>query len=279
MSNDVALSLETPVEKHAGNEEEMPLIETLECRICQDDDQLANLEAPCACSGSLKYAHRKCVQRWCDEKRNVTCEICHQTYQPGYTVPVPCIPRRPDDVTIDISGGWLISGTSIHNPRLLEERHLDSQYDAFVAAEQRLMESEYDDLAIAERHLLETGYDEYAATNARGHAFCRFAALTLLALLLFRHALDTDSGTEDEEDEVSTFFSIFFIRALGFLLPFYLMGWAFSVLQLRREREEEARLAASEVAFVLQSVQDRGGLQFAIVPGHSSTHPEPPRPC
>lgn len=36
----------------AGEEE--PLIQTLECRICQEEDQLKNLETPCACSGSLK---------------------------------------------------------------------------------------------------------------------------------------------------------------------------------------------------------------------------------
>lgn len=26
----------------------------------------------------LQYAHRRCVQRWCNEKGNITCEICHQ---------------------------------------------------------------------------------------------------------------------------------------------------------------------------------------------------------
>ena len=25
-----------------------------------------------------QYAHRKCVQRWCNEKGDITCEICHQ---------------------------------------------------------------------------------------------------------------------------------------------------------------------------------------------------------
>lgn len=26
----------------------------------------------------IQYAHRKCVQQWCDEKGDITCEICHQ---------------------------------------------------------------------------------------------------------------------------------------------------------------------------------------------------------
>jgi len=28
--------------------------------------------------GFVQYAHRKCVQHWCDEKGDITCEICHQ---------------------------------------------------------------------------------------------------------------------------------------------------------------------------------------------------------
>ena len=34
--------------------EEAPLIAMAECRICQEEDSLTNLETPCACSGSLK---------------------------------------------------------------------------------------------------------------------------------------------------------------------------------------------------------------------------------
>ena len=41
-----------------GDEEEegekKPLIEMAECRICQEEDSVSNLENPCACSGSLK---------------------------------------------------------------------------------------------------------------------------------------------------------------------------------------------------------------------------------
>ncbi|RRT50796.1 hypothetical protein B296_00039053 [Ensete ventricosum] len=66
----------------------------VECRICQEEDEDCNLEIPCSCCGSLKfiwccsfcdigyrlllvqYAHRKCVQRWCNEKGDTVCEIC-----------------------------------------------------------------------------------------------------------------------------------------------------------------------------------------------------------
>ncbi|KAJ0490851.1 putative E3 ubiquitin-protein ligase MARCH [Helianthus annuus] len=46
------------------------------------------------------YAHRKCVQHWCNEKGDITCEICHQPYQPGYIAPPPR--ARLEETTIDI---------------------------------------------------------------------------------------------------------------------------------------------------------------------------------
>ncbi|KAG6426824.1 hypothetical protein SASPL_111058 [Salvia splendens] len=30
---------------------------------------------------------RYCIQRWCDEKGNTTCEICLQKFKPGYSAP------------------------------------------------------------------------------------------------------------------------------------------------------------------------------------------------
>ncbi|KAK9276488.1 hypothetical protein L1049_006022 [Liquidambar formosana] len=195
-------------ENDTADEEEEPLIQSVECRICQEEDRIKNLETPCACSGSLKYAHRKCVQRWCNEKGDITCEICHQPYQPDYTAPPP--PPHSEDTAIDIGGGWTISGTplDLRDPRLLA-------------------------MAEAERHFLEAEYDEYAASNASGAAFFRSAALILMALLLLRHAL-TDADTDDEP---SAFFSLFLLRAAGFLLPCYIMAWAISILQRRRQRQ------------------------------------------
>nr|GLL22196.1 uncharacterized protein LOC109193555 isoform X3 [Ipomoea trifida] len=52
--------------KLEGAGEDKPLLlQSVECRICQEEDDLSNLEVPCACSGSLK------------------------PYQPGYTAPPP----------------------------------------------------------------------------------------------------------------------------------------------------------------------------------------------
>ncbi|MBA0711305.1 hypothetical protein Golax_010502, partial [Gossypium laxum] len=135
--------------------------------------------------------------------------VAFEPYQPGYIAP----PRpQTEETAIDIGGGWTISGTPVdlRDPRLLA-------------------------IAEAERQILEAEYDEYAASNATGAAFCRSAALILMALLLLRHALTVPDA--DAEDDVSTFFSLFLLRAAGFLLPCYIMAWAISILQRQRQRQ------------------------------------------
>ncbi|XP_051126524.1 uncharacterized protein LOC127248288 isoform X2 [Andrographis paniculata] len=51
-----------------------------------------------------EFAHRKCIQRWCNKKGDTTCEICNQVFSPNYTCPPPPPqPRSNSDVmTIDI---------------------------------------------------------------------------------------------------------------------------------------------------------------------------------
>ncbi|KAL8518717.1 hypothetical protein ACS0TY_009894 [Phlomoides rotata] len=255
-SSSIAAEDDTVVVAVADEEEDenAPLIGMGECRICQEEDSVNNLESPCACSGSLKYAHRKCVQHWCNEKGDITCEICHQQYQPGYTA----IPRpQPDETTIDIGGVWQISGTPLdmNDPRLLA-------------------------IAEAERQLFDTDYDDYNGTNSSGAAFCRSAALILMALLLLRHALSiTDDGDSDGDDDASTFLSLFLLRAVGFLLPCYIMIWAISILQRRRQRQEAAALAATQFAIVVQSAQSRGLLVASAAPAAVTPQESaPPRP-
>ncbi|KAJ3675270.1 hypothetical protein LUZ60_004312 [Juncus effusus] len=228
-------------EKLEAGDESQPLIQISECRICQEEDNVKNLETPCACSGSLKYAHRACVQRWCNEKGDITCEICHQMYKPGYIPPPPR--SEPDETAIDLSGGW--TGLELRDPRILS-----------VAAARR-------------RRLLEAEYNEYVAARASVSAFLRSAALILMALLLLRHAL-TITNDEGDDDDASTIFSLFLLRAAGFLLPCYIMAWAISVLQRRRQRQEAAAMAAAEVAFILQTGRRRA-LHFAIAPDSPAT--------
>ncbi|GAB2280003.1 hypothetical protein Dimus_014640 [Dionaea muscipula] len=80
----------------------------VECKICHDEDMDSNMEAPCSCCGSLKYAHRSCVQRWCNEKGDTLCEICHQQFKPDYTAPPPLFEFRR--VPVNFRRHWPISG-------------------------------------------------------------------------------------------------------------------------------------------------------------------------
>ncbi|KAK1427204.1 hypothetical protein QVD17_15887 [Tagetes erecta] len=229
--------------------EKEPLIQFVECRICQEEDTVNNLEVPCACSGSLKFAHRKCVQRWCNEKGDTICEICHKAYEPGYTAP-----PQSEDTILDISASWTVHGTplDLNDPRFLA-------------------------MAAAERNLLDTDYDGYEDTSVNGASFCRSAALILMALLLLRHALTIGDG-DDDDDDASAFFALFMLRAAGFLLPCYIMAWAISILQRRRQVQEAERLAglaaAADVAFMMQAGQHRG-LQVTIAASGSPVAPPP----
>ena len=54
-----------------------------------------------------QYAHRRCVQRWCNEKGDTTCEICHQEFKPGYTAPSPLL--ELGHVPLHFRGNWGVS--------------------------------------------------------------------------------------------------------------------------------------------------------------------------
>lgn len=199
-----------------------------ECRICQEEDEIANLESPCACSGSLKFAHRKCVQHWCNEKGDTLCEICQKPFESGYTTPQPV---RADSIPINIGAGWdIVSG----QPRL------------FALA--------------ADHHFLDADYDEYAGSHAHSAACFRSVALTLVALLLLRHILSMTGVGADED--ASTFFLLSLVRAAGFLIPCYIMARAMNALQSRRQRQEAAMAAAAEVTYLLQAGQGQGVLSL-----------------
>jgi hypothetical protein len=45
--------------------------------------------APCACSGSMRFIHPRCLQRWITEKGDAVCEVCQQPFQGEWEVPRP----------------------------------------------------------------------------------------------------------------------------------------------------------------------------------------------
>ncbi|KAH9607172.1 hypothetical protein KSS87_021238 [Heliosperma pusillum] len=132
-----------------------------ECRICQEEDDDVNLESPCSCNGTLKFAHRKCIQKWCNKKGDITCEICNQVFTPNYSVPPPR--SSPDVMAVDLRQAW---------------GHPYNFHDHNLLA-----------LAEAERRLLESEYDEYAVATAGNVTCLRSIAIILMFILMIHQVL------------------------------------------------------------------------------------------
>ncbi|KAL3531531.1 hypothetical protein ACH5RR_010853 [Cinchona calisaya] len=157
------------------------------CRICHEGEfeSFKSLEAPCACSGTVKFAHRDCIQRWCNEKGNTICEICLQKFEPGYTAPLNKI--LDSTVTTRWSPEIPTRGTEVENPTAGEE----------------------------------TQYSECSSVAHASASCCRSVALIFTVLLLLRHSLAMLSGGTG--DYPFTLLTVLIIRATGILLPMYVL--------------------------------------------------------
>lgn len=178
----------------------------VECRICQDEDEDANMESPCSCCGSLKYAHRRCIQRWCNEKGDTVCEICHQPFTPGYTAPPPLFRFR--DIQMNFRE---ITQRDLNNPR-------------FIA------------MVSTNRDFLDPDYDEYAASTARSLVCCRMVSVIFMLLLILRHTLPLIIGGTQEH--LFSLPKMLLFQTAGVILPIYIMLTVFSMIQQRWRRQE-----------------------------------------
>ncbi|XP_048493567.1 uncharacterized protein LOC104889416 isoform X1 [Beta vulgaris subsp. vulgaris] len=174
------------------------------CRICHEAEfeSCRKLEAPCSCSGTVKFAHRDCIQRWCDEKGDIICELCLQKYEPGYTA----IPKQPKkivvlDEVVSIRGSLEIPRTeqAPQNPDLL---------------------------AIA----------ECSSEAERSASCCRTVALIFTFLLLMRHMLDVLLG--GAEYHPFSILTVLILRGCGVIIPMYVIIQTISALQnsIKRNR-------------------------------------------
>ncbi|KAJ0242734.1 RING/FYVE/PHD zinc finger superfamily protein [Hirschfeldia incana] len=135
-------------------------LKMVQCRICHDEDLDSNMETPCSCSGSLKYAHRRCVQRWCNEKGDTTCEICHQEFKPDYTAPSPLL--ELGHVPLHFRGNWGVSQQRDH--RFITVVPSDSTF-------------------------LDYHHNQYPLSSTTSFICCRSIVLIFMALLILRHTL------------------------------------------------------------------------------------------
>ncbi|CAK9145211.1 unnamed protein product [Ilex paraguariensis] len=186
------------------------------CRICHEEEEFEScnsLEAPCACSGTVKFAHRDCIQRWCNEKGNTTCEICLQKFEPGYTSPPP--KAQSIDTTLTTRG-------SLEVPRRGQEIE-DSELEA-----------------IEEGQMLETGYPECSSSVYSSASCCRSVALIFTVVLLVRHLLAV--LIEGTEGYPFTLLTLLIIRASGILFPMYMLIRIITAIQknIRGGQDEDS---------------------------------------
>uniref|UniRef100_A0A2P2IQI6 Uncharacterized protein LOC105636893 n=1 Tax=Rhizophora mucronata TaxID=61149 RepID=A0A2P2IQI6_RHIMU len=180
----------------------------VECRICQDEDEGTKMETPCSCCGSLKYAHRRCIQRWCNEKGNTTCEICNQEFKPGYTAPPPLF--QLSRIPMNFRGSWQTSRRDVRGP----------QFIAMVSTD---------------HNFLNPHYEGYSTSTMRNSFCCRSIAVALMIFLILRHTLPlVQSGTNDVSFPL---FALIFLRMAGVILPIYVMVRAVTLLQHRRHQQ------------------------------------------
>ncbi|AES61664.1 putative aminoacyltransferase, E1 ubiquitin-activating enzyme [Medicago truncatula] len=165
------------------------------CRICHEEEfeSFKSLEAPCACSGTVKFAHRDCIQTWCNEKGNTTCEICLQQYEPGYTTPPPKKSLKPEEaMTIGIRDSLEISRR--------EEEELNRRIVGIVEGVTR-----------------QNNYSQCTYAADRSASCCRSLALAFTLILLLRHLFAL--LTNGMEDYPFTILTIFILRASGIIIP------------------------------------------------------------
>ncbi|KAM1015348.1 hypothetical protein ACFX2I_045126 [Malus domestica] len=194
-----------------------------ECRICQEEDYLHKLEAPCRCNGTLKFAHRDCVQKWINERLSMTCEICNQPYEAGYTMVIP--PPQPspqtENVTIPIRDGTYFMVNT----------------QAGLQAAQRTAQTEAAAEFLRRQHAMQA----HGGIAFNANALCRIAAIICLTFLVMK-----DMYYFYESGQDSHLLTIFWVL-LGLLIPSYLIAWCASAYCCA-PNQSEGDLAVVEVA-------------------------------
>ncbi|XP_076940625.1 uncharacterized protein LOC143609874, partial [Bidens hawaiensis] len=171
-----------------------------ECRICHDEDQDSSMEIPCGCCGSLKYAHRQCVQRWCNEKGNTTCEICLQPYKPGYTSPPQLFHYSgfPFPINFQVQFSSMV------------DTNLDS---------------------------LESDFDEYITPSSTSLFCCRIVAIFFITLLVLRYTLPVIIKVTATYSIKCLM--LYLLMVIGILLPICIMARVYTATQhLHRHQQQ-----------------------------------------
>ncbi|WVZ99524.1 hypothetical protein U9M48_044804 [Paspalum notatum var. saurae] len=191
----------------------------VECRICQEEEDEACMEAPCSCKGSLKHAHRKCIQRWCDEKGDTICEIClqvklstnHLEFTPNYIASSKLFQQGRGSIFFSTSG-------YIQARPMLNADQISATSTSY-------------------------GYGHRASTPT-SIVCCRIIAITLMVLLVLHDALSVFVG--DQEAYTVAVITLLMLRTAGIVIPVYIILVAVTELLNRRRRQQVAHDQFSE---------------------------------
>ncbi|KAK9705110.1 hypothetical protein RND81_07G034300 [Saponaria officinalis] len=192
----------------------------VECRICQDEDLDSNMETPCSCCGSLKYAHRRCVQRWCNEKGDTVCEICHQKFEPGYRAPPPLL--KYGRIPVNFRRNWQINRRELTEPQL-----------PTVSSDHALLNSDFEE------------------PSSRNLIFRIAVAIIFIGLLILRHTLPIMVGGSEF---VLPLMILAALRIAGILLLVYVTMMA--VTGLRRQRNQHVVEESAPTILVISSDEE-----------------------
>ncbi|XP_062083559.1 uncharacterized protein LOC133789901 isoform X1 [Humulus lupulus] len=185
------------------------------CRICHEEEfeSSSTLEAPCACSGTVQFAHRDCIQRWCNEKGNTTCEICLHNYEPGYTAPPKISPLIEAAVTIR---------DSLQIPRRELQRGRRSGSGGGVVVGTAVAENEN---------------SQCTSAADRSVSCCRTLALLFTVILLVRHLFAIVTGGLEEYP--FTLVTIIILRTTGIILPMFVLVRTITAVQNSIKRHNQ----------------------------------------
>ncbi|CAN4113409.1 unnamed protein product [Withania somnifera] len=197
------------------------------CRICHDEEfeSCKKLEAPCACTGTVKYAHRDCIQRWCNEKGNTICEICLQKFEPGYTAPPPKKAHLVDNNT---------TANAI----------IRASIEADIENGRERVESDSED---GREMLVRSQYSECSQAADRSASFCRTIALIFTILLMMRHMFEVLNG--GATNYPFTLPTLLLIKSTGILLPMYIILLLITRIQIiirHHYLDSQDRLSSSD---------------------------------
>ncbi|KAG0538974.1 hypothetical protein BDA96_03G282800 [Sorghum bicolor] len=199
----------------------------VECRICQEEGDEAYMETPCSCKGSLKYAHHRCVQRWCNEKGDTICEICLQQLKPNYTAPL--FRHGRNLINLRAAG-------EIRENLGASYGHTSDQADGTSSVDSQ-------------------------SPNLKGVIYCRVIAIALMVLLVLRDAILLI--LHNHEVCSVELITLLMFRTAGIVIPIYIILISITALLHSCNQRQIFRIQAVH-EMPASELRGAGGLQHII---------------